>query len=150
ARAVLPHMIDKGSGRIINISSGAAGRDIIGASAYNASKAALERFASTLAAELQNTNIVVTVLRPGIVNTAMQSNMRNTPERIFPLASVWQSWYDDAQLRPPGEPAQAILWLASPFAHSANGQLFSIDDDDFRQAVASDLGSDLLPPRERN
>ena len=150
ARAVLPHMLDKGSGRIINISSGAAARDIIGASAYNASKAALERFSSTLAAELNDTNVVVTVLRPGIVDTSMQSNMRNTPERIFPLASVWQSWYDDAQLRPASEPAQAILWLASRFAHNANGRQFSIDDEAFRQTVASDLGIDLLPPRERN
>ncbi|HRV90663.1 MAG TPA: SDR family oxidoreductase [Anaerolineae bacterium] len=150
ARAVLPHMVEKGSGRIINISSGAAQRDIIGASAYNTSKAALERFSSTLAAELQETNIVVTVLRPGIVHTSMQASMRGTPQHIFPLASDWQAWHDQGQLRPPNEPAQAILWLASHFAKNANGQVFSIDDEVFRQQIATDLGSDLLPPRERD
>ncbi|MCB0167246.1 MAG: SDR family oxidoreductase [Anaerolineae bacterium] len=149
ARAVLPHMLEKGSGRIINISSGAAERDIIGASAYNTSKAALERFSSTLAAELTETNIVVTVLRPGIVDTSMQASMRQTPKHIFPLASNWQDWYDQGQLRSPNEPAQAVLWLASRFAQGANGQMFSIDDEAFRQQIAADLGTTLLPPRER-
>lgn len=150
ARAVLPHMIEKESGRIINISSGAASRDIIGASAYNTSKAALERFSSTLAAEVKDSNIAVSVLRPGIVDTSMQSSMRNTPEHVFPLASVWQSWHEQAQLRPAEEPAQAILWLASHFAEGVNGQTFSIDDETFRQQVATDLNTDLFPPRDRS
>lgn len=150
ARAVLPHMLEKGAGRIINISSGAADRDITAASAYCASKAALERFASTLAAEVEDAGVAVTVFRPGIVDTPMQANMRNAPDHVFPLASVWQSWYDQAQLRPPEEPAQAIVWLASRFAQETNGQQFSIDDEAFRKRVAADLGVDLLPPRDRD
>jgi NAD(P)-dependent dehydrogenase (short-subunit alcohol dehydrogenase family) len=43
-RTVLPHMLERGSGRIINVSSGAAESNLEGASAYTAGKAGLERF----------------------------------------------------------------------------------------------------------
>ncbi len=149
ARAVLPHMLDKGRGHIINISSGAAESNLEGAAAYNASKAALERFSGTLAVEVENSDIVVTVFRPGIVDTAMQKSMRKTPDRVFPRVADWQAWYDQGQLRPSSEPAQAILWLASHYANNANGQLFSIDDPDFRERIASDLKLEPLLPRNR-
>ncbi len=145
ARTVLPHMLDKGFGRIINISSGAANTDIEGASAYCASKAALERFGGTLAAEVADSGVVVTMFRPGIVDTAMQSEMRETPQRHFPKVDMWQSWFDEGQLRHPNEPAQGIVWLASPFAQDVNGQTFNLDDETFRQQITSDLGLELFP-----
>jgi len=150
ARAVLPHMLDRGSGRIINVSSGAAESNLEGISAYTTSKAALERFSSTLAAEVAGTGIVVTTFRPGIVDTTMQTEMRNTPTQRFPKAGLWQKWHQTGQLRPAVEPAQAILWLASRFAGNANGQLFSIDNDDFRRQLAADLGQTELQPRQRS
>lgn len=149
ARAVLPHMLDRGSGRIINVSSGVAVSNLKGTSAYNTSKAALERFSGTLAAELEGSGVVVTTFRPGIVDTPMQAEIRQTPARLFPRVHDWQSWYEDGQLRPAGEPAQALVWLASRFAGDANGQVFQMDDDPFRQQVAADLGTSLLPPRQR-
>lgn len=139
ARAVLPHMLERGSGRIINVSSGAAEANIKGASAYNASKAALERFSGTLAAEVAGSGVVVTTLRPGIVDTAMQSEIRNTPAQRFPAVEKWQHWHDTGQLQSTQEPAQAILWLAGPFASQANGHLFSLNDETFRQRIAADL-----------
>jgi hypothetical protein len=39
--------------------------------------------------------------------------------------------------------------LASRFAENVNGQLFQMDDDNFRQQLADDLNSALLPPRQR-
>lgn len=140
ARAVLPHMLDRGSGRIINISSQVAETDLVGASAYNASKAALERLSGTLAAEVEGSGLVVTVLRPGIANTPMQAEIRQTPAHIFPRVAEWQAFYDRGQLRPPTEPAQALLWLASDFAKNSNGQLFKIDDPTFQKQIAADLG----------
>jgi NAD(P)-dependent dehydrogenase (short-subunit alcohol dehydrogenase family) len=149
ARAVLPHLLDKRRGRIINVSSGAAESNLVGTSAYNTSKAALERFSSTLAAETEGSGVVVTALRPGIVDTAMQARVRETPAHLFPRVSTFQSWHERGQLRPATEPAQAILWLASHFARDVNGQLFSIDDEAFRQRIASDLGVEILPAGER-
>jgi len=149
ARVVLPHMLDKGHGRIINISSGAAESNLTGASAYNSSKAALERFSGTLAAEVAGSGVVVSALRPGIVDTAMQAEMRETSEHRFPNVDRWLNWHQTGQLRPIDEPAQAVVWLASHFANNANGQRFSIDDPGFRQQIARDLEIELLPDRER-
>lgn len=148
-RAVLPHMLERGSGRIINVSSGAAESNLEGASAYTASKAALERFCGTLAAEVDGSGVVVSAFRPGIVDTPMQTEMRQTPAQRFPRVGMWQKWHRENQLRPIDEPALAIVWLASSFAEQSNGQRFSIDDETFRAQIASDLGVDTLQPRNR-
>lgn len=140
ARAVLPQMLERGSGRIINISSGVATMDLIGTSAYNASKAALERFSGTLAAEVADRGIVVTTLRPGHVDTSMQAEIRRTPAHLFPQVAEWEALYEQGQLRLPSEPARAVLWLASHFADDRNGQLFSIGDVEFQHRLALDLG----------
>ena len=139
ARTVLPHMLEKGYGRIINVSSGAAGSNIEGAGAYCASKAAMERFAGTLAIEVKDSGVVVTTFRPGIVDTAMQAELRHAPQHLFPKAALWQSWYDEGKLRETSGPAQAMLWLASHFAQDVNGQNFSIDDEAFWNRVVADL-----------
>jgi benzil reductase ((S)-benzoin forming) len=133
-------MLERGSGRIINVSSAVADMNLEGTSAYNASKAALERFSSTLAVEVEGTGVVATTFRPGIVDTQMQADIRETPAYLFPRADLFQSFQDQNRLRPPTEPAQAILWLASHFAGDTNGQLFSMDDKTFQQHIASDLG----------
>jgi NAD(P)-dependent dehydrogenase (short-subunit alcohol dehydrogenase family) len=148
-RAVLPHMLERGAGRIINISSGAADSNLAGASAYTASKAALERFSGTLAEETAGSGVVVTTLRPGIVDTAMQSEMRQTPAQHFPLVGLWQKWHQSGQLRPASEPAQAVLWLASHFADAANGRIFSLDDDVFRAQISADMTAPELAGRSR-
>ena len=139
SRAVLPHMLERGGGRIINISSGAADLDLEGASAYCASKAALERFSSTLAVEVRDSGIQVSIFRPGIVDTNMQAEIRNTPVQHFPKVDRWQSWHEKGQLRPSSDPATAILWLASPFADGVEATTFNIDDATFWQQVTTDL-----------
>ncbi len=149
ARAVLPHMLDRGSGHIINISSGAADSNIEGLSAYNASKAALERFSGVLAEEVNSYGLVVTVLRPGIVDTAMQTEIRQTPVHRLPKVGLWQKWHQQNLLREAGEPADAILWLSSSFANGSNGHIFSIDDELFQQRIAADLAISPIPVRKR-
>jgi NAD(P)-dependent dehydrogenase (short-subunit alcohol dehydrogenase family) len=149
-RVVLPHMLERGSGRVINVSSGTAERNLRGTSAYNTSKAALERLSGTLAEEVQETGIVVTILRPGIVDTPMQTQIRQSPPQLLPEVARWQAYRTQGQLRSPDEPAQAILWLASTFAGECNGQLFELDDAGFRQRISTDLGLPLLPGRERS
>jgi 3-oxoacyl-[acyl-carrier protein] reductase len=139
ARAVIPQMLERGSGRIINVSSGVAERNLEGASAYNASKAALERFSGTLAAELTGSGIVVATFRPGQVDTPMQAEIRRTPTYLFPKVAAWEAVYREGRLHSPLKPAQAILWLASEYAKDCNGQLFNIDDRSFQERLALDL-----------
>jgi NAD(P)-dependent dehydrogenase (short-subunit alcohol dehydrogenase family) len=148
ARAVLPQMLERGSGRIINISSVLADRSVESLSAYTVSKAALERLSSTLASEVKNRGVVVTTLRLGGIDTPMQAEIRRTPVHIFPKVAKWEALYSQGLLRPPADPTRAILWLASHFAQDCNGQLFDLEDAAFWQRVTTDLG--LPPPRIKN
>jgi 3-oxoacyl-[acyl-carrier protein] reductase len=140
ARAVLPQMLERGSGRIINLSSAAAERNLTGLSAYNASKAALERFSGTLAAELEGSGVVAVTFRPGMVDTPMQAEIRRTPAHLFPKVALWEAAHQEGRLHASSKPAQAILWLASQFAQNCNGLLFDMDDAAFQQRVRADLG----------
>lgn len=78
AFALLPHMIEAGWGRIVNVSSGIVAEPggLIGGNAYAATKGALEAHTLNLAAELDGTGVTANVYRPGSVDTAMQALIR--------------------------------------------------------------------------
>jgi NAD(P)-dependent dehydrogenase (short-subunit alcohol dehydrogenase family) len=79
-RAALPGMVGRGWGRIITISSGAASPPgMPSANAYSTSKAALDMFTLHLAAELEGTGVTANAVRPGVVDTEMQTFMRSLP-----------------------------------------------------------------------
>src|SRR3954454_13605053 len=79
-RAVLPGMLARGWGRIVNMSSGAAaGTGMPAASAYSVGKAGLDMATANLAVELEGTGVCITGVRPGIVDTSMQDYMRSLP-----------------------------------------------------------------------
>jgi short-subunit dehydrogenase len=69
--AVLPGMLERGSGQIVGISSLAAYRGFPGSGAYCASKAALSTFFESLRVELRPRNIFVTTIHPGFIDTPM-------------------------------------------------------------------------------
>jgi NAD(P)-dependent dehydrogenase (short-subunit alcohol dehydrogenase family) len=69
--AVLPEMIERGSGQIVAVSSLAAYRGFPGSGAYCASKAALSTFFESLRVELRPQNIYVTTIHPGFIDTPM-------------------------------------------------------------------------------
>jgi 3-oxoacyl-[acyl-carrier protein] reductase len=71
ARAVLPHFRAAGYGKIVQLSGGGATAPLPNFSAYAASKAAVVRFAETLAHELRGTGIDVNSIAPGALNTHM-------------------------------------------------------------------------------
>jgi NAD(P)-dependent dehydrogenase (short-subunit alcohol dehydrogenase family) len=70
-RAVLPHFKQHGYGKIVQLSGGGATNPLPRISAYAASKAAVVRFAETLAEEVRGTGIDVNSVAPGALNTRM-------------------------------------------------------------------------------
>jgi NAD(P)-dependent dehydrogenase (short-subunit alcohol dehydrogenase family) len=79
-RAVVTGMVERGWGRIITISSGAAKPPgMPSANAYSTSKAALDMFTLHLAKELAGTGVTANAVRPGVVDTEMQTYMRSLP-----------------------------------------------------------------------
>jgi len=77
--ALLPHMLERGSGRIINLSSVAATLSSPGESSYDASKAAITAFSESMAVDLWETGIKVLVVYPGLVDTELFSLPDNDP-----------------------------------------------------------------------
>jgi NAD(P)-dependent dehydrogenase (short-subunit alcohol dehydrogenase family) len=77
--ALLPHMLERGSGRIVSVSSVAAPLSSPGEAAYDASKAALAVFSEAMAVDLWETGIRVTVVYPGVVDTELFTLPDNDP-----------------------------------------------------------------------
>jgi short-subunit dehydrogenase len=77
--ALLPAMVERGRGRIVNISSVAAPLSSPGESAYDASKAALSAFSEAMAADLWHTGVKVLTVYPGVVDTELFSIPGNDP-----------------------------------------------------------------------
>jgi len=74
-KAVLEHMIERGSGRIINISSVIGETGNVGQANYAASKAGLVGFTKSLALEMSRRGITVNVVAPGFIGTEMVEQM---------------------------------------------------------------------------
>jgi short-subunit dehydrogenase len=77
AHHVLPHMLERGSGRIVNISSMASVVSSPGWATYSASKAGLSSFSRSLKTELAGTGVGVTVVEIGFVQTDMLDDLRS-------------------------------------------------------------------------
>src|SRR6202040_2616933 len=71
ARELVAHFIERGYGKIVQLSGGGATQPLPGLSAYAASKAAVVRFAETLAEELRAHGVDVNAIAPGALNTRM-------------------------------------------------------------------------------
>jgi NAD(P)-dependent dehydrogenase (short-subunit alcohol dehydrogenase family) len=98
-RAVIPHMLSAGYGRIVNVSSRTAVQPAAGLSAYNVSKAGVVTLTETLAAELRGSNVTANAVLPSVVDTPANRAAMPTAD-----ASLWVK---------PEQIAAVILDLAS-------------------------------------
>jgi short-subunit dehydrogenase len=77
--ALLPQMLERGDGRVVNVSSVAATLSSPGEAAYGASKAALSVFSEEMAVDLWDTGVKVMVVYPGVVDTELFHLPDNDP-----------------------------------------------------------------------
>jgi len=94
--------------RIINVSSGAAHSAIAGSAVYCMAKAALEMLTRTIAAETTSPGFACISLRPGIIETDMQSYMRGHDPAHFPSVALFRGFKENALLKAPAEVAARI------------------------------------------
>jgi len=128
-RAVLPHMVERRSGKIIVLAGRGATEPRQNFSAYASSKAAVVRFVETLAAELLDHNIQVNCMSPGATYTSMSDEVL----RAGDLAG-WKEQEEADEIRhtggaSPDKQMQLAQFLASDESNHITGRLIHINDD---------------------
>jgi 3-oxoacyl-[acyl-carrier protein] reductase len=120
-RAVVPHMISKRAGRIINLSSVAGEKGGRGQSNYAASKGAINAFTRAMAVELASRKITVNCVAPGVIETEMSQQVRDLAGDEV-KARILLRRYGQAQ-----DVAHAVWFLASRFADYITGEVLHVD-----------------------
>lgn len=130
ARAALNHMRESNWGRIINISSGAATFPMARAGAYSTTKAALDMMSRQLGEEVAGSGISVISLYPGIVDTSMQTEIRQQPaEKVGQdLATRFKDYYESGMLSTAEPVGKIIAALAGEAGGQYNAQVINISD----------------------
>ena len=119
-RAVVPHMIERNYGRIVNIASVAGKEGNPNASAYSASKAGVIAFTKSLGKELADKNIAANVVTPAAAKTRIFDQM--TPEfHKFMLSKIPRGRFLQIE-----ELASMVTWLASEENSFSTGSVFDI------------------------
>jgi NAD(P)-dependent dehydrogenase (short-subunit alcohol dehydrogenase family) len=129
ARAVLPAMLERKGGRIVNVASNAVDLAHPRGSAYADSKAALVHWTTSLAAAVEAHGLAVFAIDPGTMpaNTGMNRYLAESPEgqRYYPR---FRNMAEVGGGEPPERAAQLILTLATGQADALTGRFISIHD----------------------
>lgn len=119
-RAIVPHMIARNYGRVVNVASVAGKDGNPNASAYSASKAAVIAFTKSIAKELADKNIAVNVVTPVAARTRIFDQMK--PEHVqYMLSKIPRGRFLEIN-----ELASLVTWLASEENSFATGSVFDI------------------------
>lgn len=132
-KAVLPGMIKRRRGRIINLSGGGATSPRPNFSAYSASKAAIVRLTETLAEEMKPFDIQINAIAPGAINTRMLDEVLTAGKTAGDVALSQAK----QQKRTGGDSVDAVValavFLASEESGGLTGKLISAQHDPWRE-----------------
>jgi NAD(P)-dependent dehydrogenase (short-subunit alcohol dehydrogenase family) len=123
-RAVVPHMRERGGGRIVNISSGTPFRGVPFLLHYVTSKGAIVAFTRALAKELGNDEILVNCVAPGFT---LSQGVEEHPEVVRALRDVSVSARTLKRDQVPEDVVGAAVFLCGPGATFITGQTMVID-----------------------
>jgi 3-oxoacyl-[acyl-carrier protein] reductase len=119
--AVVPHMISRRAGRIINVSSVSGDKGGRGQTNYAASKGAINALTRALAVELAPRKITVNAVAPGVIETEMSQAVRDAAAEEV-KSRILLRRFGSAE-----EVAFAVWFLASKFADYITGQVLCVD-----------------------
>jgi len=120
-RAVVPHMIARRAGKIINVSSVAGEKGGRGQTNYAASKGAVNAFTRALAVELAPRRITVNAVAPGVIETDMSQAIRDRAGEEVKSRILLR------RFGTPIDVAYAIWFLASRYADYITGEVLHVD-----------------------
>jgi NAD(P)-dependent dehydrogenase (short-subunit alcohol dehydrogenase family) len=123
-RAVVPHMRERGGGRIVNISSGTPFRGVPFLLHYVTSKGAIVAFTRSLAKELGKSGILVNCVAPGFTLT---EGVMAQPEVLAKLRDVSVTARTLQRDQEPEDVVGAVVFLCGPGAEFVTGQTMVID-----------------------
>jgi 2-hydroxycyclohexanecarboxyl-CoA dehydrogenase len=124
--AVLPGMIARGGGRIVNIASDAARVGSSGEAVYSACKAGLVGFSKTLAREHARHRISINVVCPGATHTALFEDYKKGAGNPDKLEEAFRRAIPMGRIGEPEDLPGAILFFASDDAAFITGQVISV------------------------
>ena len=129
-KAVVPHLSRQKGGKIINVTSGLADIVMPPLGAYSISKAALNHLTRVMAEELRAHNIQVNALDPGIMDTAMQEELRDMGPEVLgeALFNQFMEFKEEGHLKSPDDIAQLAVFLASSSSDDITGEIGSEQD----------------------
>jgi 3-hydroxy acid dehydrogenase/malonic semialdehyde reductase len=107
-RVVLPGMVARNRGHVVNLGSTAASWPYAGANVYGATKAFVHQFSLNLRSDLGGTRVRVTVVEPGLVGGTEFSNIRFHGDDARAAAV-----YAGADALSPGDVAETVFWVAT-------------------------------------
>ena len=125
-REVVPHMIARGSGRVINLASDAGRVGSSGEAVYAGSKGAVIAFSKALAREVARHQVTVNVVCPGLTDTPLLAGIRAESARNEKVLDAVRRAIPLGRIARPEDIAGAVVYLASPIAEYVTGQTLSV------------------------
>jgi 2-hydroxycyclohexanecarboxyl-CoA dehydrogenase len=122
--AVLPHMVERGSGAVVNVASEAGRAGSSGEAVYAGAKGAVIAFSKSIAREVARHGVRVNVVTPGVTATPFVE--RNVDEGHGKLMDAIVAATPLRRMSTPEEVAEAIIFLASDRAAFTTGETLSV------------------------
>lgn len=142
-RAVLPGMVSRGQGRVIDVIGGGAKVPLPYNTGYACSNVAISRMVETAAVELRGSGVAIFAMGPGPVRTTLSEANLTNPEALRWRGDMRAALAD--QWRPPEDAAALAVRLAAGEADVLSGRMVSVRDDlDDMLAHAEEITADEL------